>query len=59
MKKHNGGLLQKNYLAIKNTDGFNDLGGIYGIGDNNYSVNQQNRDTLLSIKNKNYGICLV
>ncbi|MCR5210110.1 MAG: SMI1/KNR4 family protein [Lachnospiraceae bacterium] len=42
MKKHNGGLLAKNYLAIKNTDGFWDLEGIYGIGEKNYSINHQN-----------------
>lgn len=65
MKKHNGGLLRKNYLAIKNTDGFNDLDGIYGIGDNNYSVNQQNKDkydheeNLISICDSNSGHVLM
>jgi len=65
MKKHNGGLLRKNYLAIKNTDGFNDLDGIYGIGDNNYSVNRQNEDkydheeNLLSICDSNSGHVLI
>ena len=65
MKKHNGGLLRKNYLAIKNTDGFNDLDGIYGIGDNNYSVNQQNKDkydheeNLISICDSNSGHVLI
>lgn len=44
MKKHNGGLLQKNYLAIKNTDGFNDLDGIYGIGEGYKSINYMNSD---------------
>lgn len=44
MKKHNGGLLQKTYLAMKNTDGFWDLEGIYGIGDKYYSINYQNKD---------------
>ncbi len=67
MKKHNGGLLGKNYLAIKNTDGFSDLEGIYGIGDNFYSVNRQNEDRcdyeedLVSICSSNSGhvdICL-
>lgn len=61
MKKHNGGLLRKNYLAIKNTDGFNDLDGIYGIGEKNYSVNRQNEDkydheeNLISICDSNSG----
>ena len=61
MKKHNGGLLRKNYLAIKNTDGFSDLDGIYGIGDLNYSVNRQNEDKydheekLISICDSNSG----
>ena len=61
MKKHNGGLLQKNYLAIKNTDGFWDLEGIYGIGDKNYSINHQNEDrayfeaNLISICSSNSG----
>ena len=65
MKKHNGGLLSKNYLAIKNTDGFNDLDGIYGIGDNNYSINQQNKDkydheeNLVSICDSNSGHILI
>ncbi len=61
MKKHNGGLLQKNYLAIKNTDGFSDLEGIYGIGDKIYSINYQNKDrayfeaNLISICSSNSG----
>ena len=61
MKKHNGGLLQKNYLAMKNTDGFWDLEGIYGIGDKNYSINHQNKDkadfeaNLISICSSNSG----
>ena len=61
MKKHNGGLLQKNYLAMKNTDGFWDLEGIYGIGDKNYSINHQNEDkeyyeaNLISICSSNSG----
>ena len=61
MKKHNGGLLQKNYLAMKNTDGFWDLEGIYGIGDKNYSINHQNENkeyyeaNLISICSSNSG----
>ena len=61
MKRHNGGLLGKNYLAIKNIDGFSDLDGIYGIGDNFYSVNRQNEDRgdheedLVSICSSNSG----
>jgi hypothetical protein len=61
MKKHNGGLLQKTYLAMKNTDGFWDLEGIYGIGENNYSINHQNKDksdfeaNLISICSSNSG----
>ena len=61
MKKHNGGLLEKTYLAIKNTDGFSDLEGIYGIGDKNYSINIQNEDkanyeaNLISICSSNSG----
>ena len=61
MKKHNGGLLQKNYLAFKNEDGFSDLEGIYGIGDKNYSINHQNKDkedyeaNLISICSSNSG----
>ena len=61
MKKHNGGLLQKTYLAMKNTDGFWDLEGIYGIGDKYYSINYQNKDkanfeeNLISICSSNSG----
>ena len=61
MKKHNGGLLEKSYLAIKNTDGFSDLEGIYGIGDKYYSINHQNEDkayfeaNLISICSSNSG----
>lgn len=61
MKKHNGGLLAKTYLAMKNTDGFWDLEGIYGIGDKNYSINQQNNnkvdfeENLISICSSNSG----
>jgi hypothetical protein len=61
MKKHNGGLLQKNYLALKNKAGFSDLEGIYGIGDKNYSINHQNKNkadfeaNLISICSSNSG----
>ena len=61
MKKHNGGKLQKNYLAFKNTDGYNDLSEIYGIGDNYNSINYQNKDktyyeaNLISIASSNSG----
>lgn len=61
MKKHNGGLLQKNYLSFKNTDGYSDLNVIYGIGDNYYSINYENKnkayyeENLISICSSNSG----
>jgi hypothetical protein len=61
MKKHNGGLLQKNYLAFKNTDGYSDLNVIYGIGDNYHSINYENKnkayyeENLISICSSNSG----